>query len=245
MIKPRTNKKLPWKTYITVFVIWAAFMVPIGWSVWGAGPKEVNQVSALAETPGTPSGVARDQFLETGVHGIWVTVPSNDKPVFPLDAFTVLGPLGENITLVFPPGETIILRSGGKTTGMVAAFRVPQSGNYSIFMDSVYSETAEVHFGPAWEDGQLIDPFRGVVALIVGWLVTVTCAVIAFRATVSTDPKLLENANSGKKLSKLRTVEKSATQDDAAFEDTPPGDNEAENPQVEDGSVNNLDADEK
>jgi hypothetical protein len=192
MISPTSKNKLPWKLYGGVFVVWLALMLPVGWIVWGSGPQEIQELEALQETPGVTPGLAQNQSLDVGAHGIWVTRPRGDDTYLPLEAFRVVGPSGVEQPLFFPPGETVTIWNDDQETFAAAVFRVAVPGSYSLYIDPEYVADGVGRFGPAWEEGQIIDATSGIMALVFGWVVTVGCATFALRKTVRSSPETVQ-----------------------------------------------------
>jgi hypothetical protein len=191
VIAPAKENKLPWKMYGIIFAVWATFMLPVAWIIWGSGPGEISALQAMRSTPGVAPGLAQDRFLDSGVHGIWLTREQGGSHV-PMEAFRVVGPTGQEQRLFPPPGESVRIRNGQEETSLLAVFRAGTPGNYSLFIDLAYVPTGEGRFGPAWENGQIIDSSRGVGALIFGWIITVGCATFALRKTVRSSLETVE-----------------------------------------------------
>lgn len=191
VISPARKKALPWKMYGAVFAVWAVLMMPVAWALWGSGPGEIRELQEMRDTPGVSPGLAQDSYLEPGVYGIWLTRPPA-SPYVPMEAFRVVGPSTQDQRLFLPPGESITLKNDEDETALFAVFRTVTPGNYSLYIDPNYVQAGEGRFGPAWEDGQIIDSTNGIGALVFGWIVTVGCATFALRKTVRSSPEAVE-----------------------------------------------------
>jgi hypothetical protein len=199
MLKPKIDTKLPWKTYGAIFAIWCVLMIPIASLVWGSGPSDVRAINNIStqETYVSP-GLAKDFQLEAGAHGIWITTPEETNYSFSSNSFRVLSRSGQEVELFEPPGESIAIKNEQGVTYLAKVFRVKENGPYSLFLQESAPAETKARFGLAWEDGTVIDPESGLMALIGAWLVTIICAFMAFKATAKQRDEIIPSEKNDK-----------------------------------------------
>lgn len=183
------NPTLPKQSPLPYLIIGSVWLLVMIW-VFFQLTSPANNLSDLPDRPGISSGARGSFFLDSGEHGIWITHPEGFSvegytPKGSEKAIIILDDSGEEVSTSLNSTESLVIEKGGNTTYLYRSFLAQNAGMYTIISNLPTGDNFKVNFGPIWSPGELINPTSGGIVLAIGWLVTMGCAIIAFRVNSS------------------------------------------------------------
>ena len=183
------NPTLPKQSPVPYLVIGSVWLLAMVWMFF-ALTSPANSLNDLPDMPGIASGSRGSFYLDAGEHGVWITHPKDFNiegysPNGGEKAVEILDNFGEEVRTALNSTESLVISKGETTTSLYRSFQVPNAAMYTIISNLPAGDNFKVNFGPVWTPGDLINPTSGGIVLAIGWLVTMGCAIAAFRVNSS------------------------------------------------------------